>query len=168
MRRHFWYGAPRVGKLVSYVNSVLQAGELVIQVARFHWIIYLRPLVFGVVCAVLLYLAARERGGTATVFDVAGGISGLFSIAWFIRAWFRGWTTELAITNRRVIYKRGFIWRQTTEMNMSKVETVVVEQTLLGRLLNYGTVHIRGTGQSIEHLRFIAAPLNVRNAVTAR
>jgi hypothetical protein len=157
-----------MGKLVSYVNSVLQAGEVVVQVARFHWIIYLRPLVFGLVCVVLLCLAAGKRGETATVFYFVAAVSGLVSIPWFMDAWFRGWTTELAITNRRVIYKRGFIWRQTTEMNMSKVETVVVDQSLLGRLLNYGTVHIRGTGQSIEHLRSIAAPLNVRNAVTAR
>nr|WP_272481451.1 PH domain-containing protein [Bradyrhizobium japonicum] len=39
-----------------------------------------------------------------------------------VRTWFRQWTTELVITDRRVIYKTGFIRRSTVEMNMDKVE----------------------------------------------
>ena len=53
-------------------------------------------------------------------------------------------------------------------MNMSKVESVTVDQTMLGRLLGYGTVHIRGTGEGIEHLHRIASPLELRNAIVAR
>jgi uncharacterized membrane protein YdbT with pleckstrin-like domain len=53
-------------------------------------------------------------------------------------------------------------------MNMQKVETVSVRQTILGRLLNYGTLHVKGTGQSIEHLHMIAEPLALRNAVLAK
>jgi hypothetical protein len=52
-------------------------------------------------------------------------------------------------------------------MNISKVETVDVEQGVLGRMLNYGTVLVRGTGESLEPLRHIEAPLALRNAITA-
>jgi uncharacterized membrane protein YdbT with pleckstrin-like domain len=53
-------------------------------------------------------------------------------------------------------------------MNMDKIESVDVDQSLLGRLLNYGTIHVFGTGEGIESLRRIAAPLALRNAITAK
>ena len=60
------------------------------------------------------------------------------------------------------------IKRHTVEMNMDKIESVDVDQSLLGRLLNYGTIHVFGTGEGIESLRRIAAPLALRNAITAK
>ena len=51
-------------------------------------------------------------------------------------------------------------------MNISKVDTVDVEQSVLGRMLNYGTVLVRGTGESLEPLRHVASPLALRNAIT--
>ena len=56
-----------------------------------------------------------------------------------VREWFGWWTTEIAVTNLRVIYKTGFIQRKTNEMNMDKVESVEVDQSILGRILDYGT-----------------------------
>jgi hypothetical protein len=64
-------------------------------------------------------------------------------------AWFNQWITEIAVTNLRVIYKWGFIRRHTAEMNMGKVESVTVSQTILGRLLNYGSIPY---GQKIERI----------------
>ena len=83
------------------------------------------------------------------------------------------------MTDRRIIYKRGFINRHTEEMNMDKVASVDVDQSILGRILDYGTVHVMGTGggqavdrtgseRGIEHLHRIAAPLALRNAITAK
>jgi uncharacterized membrane protein YdbT with pleckstrin-like domain len=66
-----------------------------------------------------------------------------------------------------VIYKRGFINRYTVEMNGSKIETVDVAQSFWGRLLDYGTVVIRGTGTTIEPLSMVAAPLKLRSAIVA-
>jgi hypothetical protein len=78
------------------------------------------------------------------------------------------WITEFAVTDRRVIYKCEFISRHTAEMNMDKIESVDVDQSLLGRVLNYGTIHVLGTGEGIESLHRIAAPLALRNAITAK
>ena len=89
------------------------------------------------------------------------------AIALFV-AWFRRWTTEMAVTDRRIILKRGFIRRHTVEMNMQKVETVDVDQTLIGRIFNYGNVTIRGTGSTFETIRRIDSPLNLRTSVTTR
>ena len=60
----------------------------------------------------------------------------------FLYAWFIRWITEIAVTDRRIIYKRGFITRHTDEMNMDKVASVDVDQSILGRMLDYGTVHV--------------------------
>ena len=65
----------------------------------------------------------------------------------FVSAWFRRWTTEIDVTNRRIVYKCGLIKRHTVEMNMDKVESVDVDQSIFGRLLNYGDITIRGTGE---------------------
>jgi uncharacterized membrane protein YdbT with pleckstrin-like domain len=102
----------------------------------------------------------------------------LFAVS-FARAWFIRWITEIAVTDRRIIYKRGFINRHTEEMNMDKVASVDVDQSILGRVLDYGTIHVLGTGgaqsvddgnraRGIEHLHLIASPLALRNAITAK
>jgi uncharacterized membrane protein YdbT with pleckstrin-like domain len=93
----------------------------------------------------------------------------MFIIAalFFFRTWFRRRSTEIAVTDRRIIYKRGWISRHTEEMNISKVETVDVDQSILGRLLGYGTIRIKGIGGSWEPLYYIAAPIRIRSQITA-
>jgi uncharacterized membrane protein YdbT with pleckstrin-like domain len=96
-------------------------------------------------------------------------IVGVFlALVSFVSAWFTRWTTEIAVTARRVIYKVGFVRRRTIEMNMDKVESVDVDQSILGRMLDYGDILVRGTGAGIEPLHNIAAPLQFRNAIVAR
>jgi uncharacterized membrane protein YdbT with pleckstrin-like domain len=74
-------------------------------------------------------------------------------------------TTEFAITNQRIIAKRGFIHRNTLEILLSKVESVSVYQNILGRLLDFGTVTVTGTGGTKESFKAIIAPVNVRKKV---
>ena len=75
------------------------------------------------------------------------------------------WTSEFAITNKRVIVKMGLIRRQTVELNLQRVESVSVDQTIMGRILGYGTITIIGTGGTREPFRRIAHPLEFRKAV---
>jgi uncharacterized membrane protein YdbT with pleckstrin-like domain len=76
--------------------------------------------------------------------------------------------TEIAVTDRRLISKTGFIKRHTTEISMDKVESVDVDQSMLGRVLGYGDVTVRGTGEGIEPLRNVASPIELRNAMMVR
>ncbi len=71
-------------------------------------------------------------------------------------------TSEFAITTKRVIIKVGLISRRTLEMNLNKIETVNVNQSVLGRILDYGTVTIVGTGGTKESFSCISAPLGFR------
>jgi hypothetical protein len=90
----------------------------------------------------------------------------LVAVVLIIQQWLEWWVTEIAITNRRIIYKKGLIRRQTNEMNMDKVESVQIDQSILGRMLDYGDVKLLGTGEGFETLRTIASPIELRNSVT--
>lgn len=71
-------------------------------------------------------------------------------------------TSEFAITNKRVIIKVGLISRRTLEMNLSKIESVNVNQGILGRMLGYGTIVVIGTGGTKEPFATINDPLTFR------
>jgi uncharacterized membrane protein YdbT with pleckstrin-like domain len=77
-------------------------------------------------------------------------------------AYIRIKSTEIAITNKRIIAKFGFIKRDTVEINLDKIEALRVEQGFWGRMLNFGTLIISGVGSTIDPMRDIADPLVFR------
>jgi uncharacterized membrane protein YdbT with pleckstrin-like domain len=155
---------------MTYLQSILQPGEKVLATGKLHWIIYDGAIVSFLLGIGTLSLRSSVTHNNALVLVWAVTTVAFFGLAVVlaVRAWFDQWITEIAVTNLRVIYKRGFIRRRTWEMNMDKVESVTVDQSILGRLLDYGTVHVRGTGEGTEHLHQIASPVELRNAIVAR
>jgi uncharacterized membrane protein YdbT with pleckstrin-like domain len=87
-------------------------------------------------------------------------LKALFTL--FIAPYIQLKTSEFAITNKRVIVKTGFISRKILEMNLNKVETVNVEQSIWGRMLGFGTIIIVGTGGTKEVFDDIYSPLKFR------
>lgn len=153
---------------MKYVQRVLQPGERVVHAARLHWLIYLIPMVLLIIAAVCAIFAVRsDEPGIAIPLWLTAGLLAPIGLIAAARAFIRQTTTELVLTDRRVIYKTGLFQRHTMEMNRSKVETVGVDQSVLGRLLNYGTVIVRGTGGSLEPIRHIDDPLTFRSHITA-
>jgi uncharacterized membrane protein YdbT with pleckstrin-like domain len=148
-----------------YVDQVLQPGEKIRQVTTISRVGYIRGIVVLVASSVVWYLMM--------LFDLrwAGAIVALpliaFGLYFVASTWWRRFTTEAAVTDRRVIYAMGFANRHTVEINMDKIESVDVEQDLLGRLFNYGDIAIHGTGDTHEVLREIDDPLDFRSHVTA-
>lgn len=86
---------------------------------------------------------------------------GLFFWVW---AYVRYKTTELAITTKRVIVKHGFIRRRTVEININKVESIQVDQEILGRMFNFGTLVIAGAGDPQAPIAGISSPMAFRKA----
>lgn len=76
--------------------------------------------------------------------------------------WIRIWTTEMAVTNRRLIYKRGWIFRTTEELSLRRIEEVNLRQSILGRIFGYGTVRVQGMGGSDIRLPTMAAPMRFK------
>jgi uncharacterized membrane protein YdbT with pleckstrin-like domain len=125
--------------MASYVESNLLAGEKILY--RSHTSLWsLAPMIL---LGILLLVA----------------VVGLFILIW---AWIKYRTTEFAVTDRRVIAKTGLVSRRTVEMFLDKVESLNVEQSVAGRIFNYGTVTIRGTGATSEPFGSISAPLALR------
>jgi uncharacterized membrane protein YdbT with pleckstrin-like domain len=147
---------------MSYLDQVLQPGEKILYRTTVSWTLFI-PGIALLILAIIAY-SALPSGLWANAALIIIGLPALFLLA---RAWFTRWTTEIAVTNSRVILKRGFIRRHTIEMNMDKVESVDVDQSLLGRIFNYGNITVRGTGSSFEPLRMIDHPLRFRSQVTA-
>lgn len=85
-------------------------------------------------------------------------------LIFLIKAYVRYKTTELAITTKRVIVKFGFIRRSTVEININKVESIQVDQEILGRLFNFGTLIIAGAGNPQAPIAGISAPMEFRKA----
>jgi hypothetical protein len=162
----------RIGhREMSYVTKILRPDEHLLAVGRLHWIIYKDAALALLLCFFSLHLSRTYQYTNETLasfMTVVCVVLLLASAVLAVREWFEQWTTEIAVTNRRVIYKRGFIRRHTAEMNMDKIESVTVTQSILGRMLDYGTIHVRGTGEGIERLNRIKSPIALRNCITAR
>ncbi len=123
---------------MDYVDSNLMKGETVLYRGSLHWIIFVLP---GLLCLVII------------------------GIVPLVAALIRNATSEFAVTNHRVIVKVGLIKRNTLELNLAKVESIGVDQTLLGRMLGYGTIVVVGTGGTREPFKSIADPMAFRRAV---
>lgn len=89
-------------------------------------------------------------------------LSGLFTL--FIYPAIQRATSEYAVTNKRVIVKTGLVWRETFEMTLGKIESIGVEQSLLGRMLGYGSISISGTGSNTVTFTNIDHPMEFRKA----
>jgi uncharacterized membrane protein YdbT with pleckstrin-like domain len=152
---------------MSYVQRVLQPGEVLIYRTHLHWLIYARPVMLLVAALVVFGFAETHTDLHLPLLALAGLLAAIGVLDGAAAA-LRRVTTELAVTDHRVIYKRGIIGRYTIEMARAKVESVDVQQGIMGRALNYGTVLVRGTGGSLEPFRDVEDPIRFRSAITAQ
>ena len=153
---------------MSYVERVLQPGETIRHTATIHWIVYWPGVLFAVAGLAVWGYGEMNDHGNMMFWQVVAGLLWVVALFLLIPEWFTWWTTEIAVTDRRIIFKQGFIRRSTMEMHMDKVESVDVDQSILGRIFDYGDVTIMGVGEGKETITTIASPLAFRNSITAR
>jgi uncharacterized membrane protein YdbT with pleckstrin-like domain len=155
--------------MARYIDEILQPGEKVLYSTNAHWMFYLPAIAAWIVALVLLILSRVTSVDSLTLLCwAAAAVAAIAALYWTFKAWFHRFTTETDVTNMRVVHKTGFIKRRTFEMSLDKVESVDVNQSILGRILNYGSVTVRGVGEGAETINTIAAPLEFRNHITAR
>ena len=152
-----------------YIDEILQPGEKVLYSTNAHWIFFLPAIAGWIVAIVFVVLSYLVPAGAPALLCLSmAAISAIVALYKTVTAWFHRWTTETDVTSLRVVHKTGFITRQTFEMSLDKVESVDVNQSILGRIFNYGNVTIRGVGEGVETIKTIASPLAFRNSITAR
>jgi hypothetical protein len=148
--------------LGSYTAATLQADEKPLHQTNIHWMALSGSVVGAILTLIVIVpiaMFAAWKNFYWAWFLVVIPVGILVSASVTVR------TSELVITDRRVLIKVGFIQRHTFEMFISKIESVAVFQSMLGRVFDYGTVTIRGTGGSSESFATIAAPLQFRDAI---
>lgn len=138
---------------MSWISESLMNGESIVYEGHLHWIMF-APGIFLVVIG-----AACSAG--VPVLGVLLILGGIFSL---IGAAIRQATTEIAVTNKRVLGKTGFIRRDTIDLNLSKVESLYADQGILGRMLDYGAVRIKGTGGSNFIVKSVSTPIAYKKA----
>jgi uncharacterized membrane protein YdbT with pleckstrin-like domain len=152
-----------------YIDEILQPGEKVLYSTNAHWMFFLPAIAGWVVAIVFLVLAYMVPSGAPALLCLSmAAISAIAALYKTVTAWFHRWTTETDVTNLRVVHKTGFIKRRSFEMSLDKVESVDVNQSIMGRILDYGDVTVMGVGEGRETISKIASPLAFRNSITAR
>ena len=148
---------------MGYVERHLLPNERVLYKTRLHWILFVKPalvVVAGLVLGAVLWRVLQPPWlwyvGLAVV---------LAGLAWGFVHFVELMTSEFAVTTTRLIFKVGLIARYTTELLLSKVESIGVNQGLLGRIFNYGDLTVTGTGGARELFHRVRDPIGFRNHV---
>lgn len=158
---------------MSYIDKTLVPGERVIYTTRLHWIVMLGHIFIAIVFAVggsfLLYYAndkkAKLQPADLHVLMGAGIVLIVTALLVLLAGSVRRNATEMAVTNRRVVIKKGLASRTTIEMLLNKVETIEVSEPTMGRMLGYGSITMVGTGGTSEPFHKMNHPLEFRSHV---
>jgi uncharacterized membrane protein YdbT with pleckstrin-like domain len=139
------------------------ASERVLYRTRVHWITMLKGWI-----AVALLLGGGVAVWVGTDWPLAGVALLVLAVMLGASQYLTYVSSEFAVTDTRVLVKIGWIGRRSVEILITKVESIVVEQTLAGRLFDFGTIVVTGTGGTHEIFTGIAAPLEFRERVQAQ
>jgi len=129
----------------TYVESTLMPGERIVYQGRLS----------------LWFLSGYFFAGLILLSTAGIGL-----VFWLL-ALIRYFTTEIAVTDRRVVAKVGFISRATIEIGLRKTESIQVKQSILGRLFDFGSIVISGAGNPQAPIHGISDPLAFRRAFLA-
>ncbi len=127
---------------MAYIDKTLAPGERILARGQFHWTYSFKSW---------LWLL------------VAGWA--LIGIYVFFSRQIHKWTTELVVTNKRFVFKRGVLAIKTDEFTANRIQAITLSQPWLGRLLGYGHLNIRGEEIGQFGLPVIADPLAFRKAL---
>ena len=151
--------------MTSYVETIIGPGENIVYVGRVSLLTILSSLLGGTLLFAVSIGLLLLSVGSPDIMRALAGIAAALGVLVIVVAIVRRNSTELAVTNRRVIAKFGLIARRTVEMNLAKIESVRVEQTVMGRLFGYGSLVVTGTGATMDPIRYIADPIGFRRAI---
>jgi uncharacterized membrane protein YdbT with pleckstrin-like domain len=151
---------------MSYIEKNLITNENIIHRSKRHWSIYW-PAFFCLIVGVFSFIHAisvvrNDRNDNGALLGFLGFVLIPTSFIGFMSAKITRKTSEFAVTNKRVIMKVGFIWRKSMEVMLNKIESIHVDQGIIGRLFDYGSIRIIGSGGTVNQFVGITSPLEFR------
>ena len=144
---------------MSYVRSNLIEGEVIFHEGKLSRWIYFLPgltLLFGL-SVLMLVNKLHSPGLFLTAIFLT--VTGLMKLS---KAFIQRWTTELSVTNKRVIGKTGFIRRKSIDVRLERIESILVNQSIWGRLLDYGDIGVKGSGGTLDSMSGFDDPMLIR------
>lgn len=164
---------------MTYAESNLLPDENILIQTYGHWVAFVSPVAAVITMLAVWWILPNLLGADdlpsflnipeyerfGLVSFKALGVIAIISILWLAFAWVAYIASEFAITDRRVLVKRGIVLRHTAELFLERVESVHLNQTIAGRLLGYGTVEVVGTGETREVLSQLPGPQRFRYAL---
>ena len=143
---------------MGYIESNLLPDEQIVYLARLHWVIFFKSffVAFFVIVIGAVLLAVQP---------IAGGAGILLGMLILVPPFVRYKTSEFGVTTKRVIVKVGLMRRRTLELLLRQVEAILIDQSVPGRIFNYGSVTLTGTGGVHEVFHNISSPLELRRRI---
>ena len=133
--------------------------EDIVYVARLHWIIFTGPVVLLLLtCLGYVFLPLPHLGLVAAFLLV-------FALLWGLMVWVNYQFSSLTIKKKQLILRTGLLVRFTTDLPLARIESLDIRQTVLGSVLQYGTLLIIGTGGSRQLIHYVAKPLTCRRYI---
>lgn len=146
---------------MGYIENNLQSGEVIAYRAQIHWAIFISPIVWFL----LIFVFSRQIIIDGKQFYVLMFMISIWAFIYlFIKAIVTKISAEYALTNKRLIMKRGIISRKSLELILTKCEGISVDQHILGRLLGFGTIIVTTGGVTNKYAK-IANPIEFRNRI---
>ena len=158
---------------MSYIENTLLENEKIVLLVRPHWVVFMSPVVVTV-CVIVFF--SLFSGGVHFNIILLGlsitawlVLAGLFFILYALAsAYITFYFSEYGVTSRRVLMKTGMIQRNSLELFVTKIEAIHVDQSIIARLLGYGTLVVIGTGGSRDCFRWVPNPLRFRHMIQQR
>lgn len=129
----------------------------VVYVAKLHWLLFFGPVVMG---GLALWLGIQF----VQFKEVALGLL-LVALVWGFITWINYYFSSLTIEKKRVIFRTGILVRKTTDIPYTKIESIDIRQTIVGSILQYGSLMITGTGGTRHFINFVSRPLTCRRYI---
>lgn len=156
---------------MTYVEKTLAPGEEIVAQARFNWTYSIEPCFWFLAgISPLLYALVQQAltgtalGDPAWLYSFCA-VPAVLGFLLIVRHLIHMWTTEVVVTTSRMVLKLGLIARSTKEVSLNKIEEISLQQSILGRIFNYGMVTLRGTGVGVIELPNLNDPVELRRVM---
>ena len=148
---------------MGYVESLLAENEVIVVQTRQHWVVWAKAVLVNAILLIAIVILAIIVTMFLGPFGIALACLAVFPIGAFVRTYLGWWNEEYLVTNRRVIQAEGIINKHVIDSSLEKVNDVVLDQSFLGRMLDYGDIEILTASEGgVNKLHKIASPVKFK------